>query len=251
MANTRNNIDRMIALMDAMFSDFESSMPNKPAPVVLSYGPVYRCQEKDIYAAVVLKLARVLSLVRAALLLCSRGYVQEQAIISRTIDETNEDILFLTHATTNGEITELHERYLEAFWEEEIDDSGEILKSAQKRPMIPRQKIHAYLARIEGPDLDPSTRQQVTRSISKTFSGFVHGAAPQIMDLYYGDPPKFHTHGMIGTYRHQEYIEDVWNYVYRSFLSFGFVAKALGAERHAEIFMKNLREIDAEAGVRD
>jgi len=57
-------------------------------------------------------------------LLLSHGFVQEQAVLQRTIDETNEDIDFLVYAVTNDTVTELHERFLEAFWEEEIDESG-------------------------------------------------------------------------------------------------------------------------------
>ena len=247
----KESVDLMLELMDRTFQDFERSMPNKPDFVQLSFGPAYRFKEKDIYQAMIQKLARTLSSVRAAQLLLRNGFLQEQAILQRTIDETNDDIMFLVYAVTNDSITDLHERFLAAFWEEEIDESGTMIDSEQKRPMIPRKKIHGYLAKIKGLDLDPSTHQEVIRTISKAYSGFVHGASPHIMDLYGGDPPHFHTSGMIGTPRMEEHADDLWNYVYRSFISHIAVGKAIGAKNHVEILTKRLHEIERSVGMRE
>ncbi len=236
--------------MDRTFRDFEGSMPSKPQLVKLSFGIAYRFKEKDIYQAMIQKLARVQSAVRAARLLLSNGFVQEQAILHRVIDETNEDIMFLVYAVTNDTITDLHKRFLDAFWEEEIDESGTMMTSAQKRPMIPRKKIQAYLARIEGVDLDASTHKEVIRTISKAYSGFVHGASPHIMDMYGGNPPHFHINGMLGTPRMEEYSDDLWNYVYRSYISHIAVAKAFGAGMHVEVLSKHLLRFEQNAGMR-
>ena len=106
------DFEEMLDLMDRTFQDFENAMPSKPAFVRLPFGMAFRFQEKDIYQAMIQKLARVQSAVRAARLLLRNGYVQEQAILHRTIDETNEDIMFLVYAVTNDTITDLHERFL-------------------------------------------------------------------------------------------------------------------------------------------
>ena len=246
----RSDIDLMLELMDRAFQDFERAIPNKPQLMRLSFGMAWRFKEKDIYQAIILKLARVQSSVRAALLLLDHGFLQEQAALQRTIDETNEDIMFLVYAVTNDEITELHKRFLDAFWEEEVDESGTMLGSVQKRPMIPRNKIHAYLGRIDGLDIDPSTHMEASRTISKVYSGFVHGAAPYIMDMYDGEPPHFHTQGMLGTPRMREHADDLWNYVYRSFVSHIVVAKALGAKEHVKTLIKHLYRIELNAGMR-
>jgi hypothetical protein len=44
---------------------------------------------------------------------------------------------------------------------------------------------------------------------------------------------------MLGTPRMEEYTDDLWNYMYRTFLSHIVVAKALGAEKHVEILNKH------------
>jgi len=74
------DFQEMLDLMDSTFQDFESLMPSKPAFVKLSFGMAFRFQEKDIYQAMIQKLARVQSALRAALLLLLKGFVQEQAM---------------------------------------------------------------------------------------------------------------------------------------------------------------------------
>lgn len=171
-------------------------------------------------------------------MLLENGYCQEQAILHRVIDETNEDILFLVYALINDSITDLHERFLKSFWEEEIDGSGTLIDSMQKRPMIPRKKIRAYISKAEGNILDPSRSIKLSRTISRTYSGYVHGGSPQIMDMYGGNPPHFHTKGLLGTPRIEEHTWDLWNYMYRTFLSHIFVAKALGAEENVKLLSR-------------
>ena len=238
------DFELMLDLMDRCFRDFENGLPTKPCFTKLSFGMAYRYKEKDIYQAIIQKLARVQSAVRAAYVLLKNGYCQEQAILHRVIDETNEDIIFLVYAITNDSITDLHKRFLEAFWEEEIDESGTMIDSKQIRPMIPRKKIRAYIAKVEGNILDPSRSVELARTLSSTYSGYVHGASPQIMDMYGGNPTKFHTKGLLGTPRIDEYADDLWNYMYRTFLSHILVGKSLGAEEHVKILMKYKLEFE-------
>lgn len=239
----------MFNLMEQTFIELEQLIPSKPQLKNLSFGPAYRFKEKNIYQAMIQKLARVQSSVKAARLLLNNGFVQEQSVLHRIIDETNEDIIFLIDAVINDNITDLHNRFLEAFWEEEINESGTIMKSSQKRLMIPRRKIQAYLARCKGIDSDPSTNQELARTVSKMYSGFVHGASPQIMEMYGGTPPRFHINGMMGTPKMTEYSKELWNYAYRSFLSHIAVAKAFGAEKRVEVLNMHLVKFEKNAGM--
>ncbi len=242
------DFEKMLDLMEFSFRYFEEAMPSKPKLVDMPFGEVYRFKEKDIYQVLIQKLARLQSTVRAAYVLLQNGYVQEQAMLHRVIDETNEDIVFLVFAETNDTIAPLHERYLSAFWEEEFDGSGDPIKSEQKREMIPRKKIRAFIANVEGMAIDPSRGIELSRTISKVYSGFIHGASPHIMESYGGNPPHFHTQGMLGTPRIEQHRRDLWNYMYRSFVSHIFVAKALGEEKLVEILTKNKEQFESNAG---
>lgn len=215
--------------MEATVHDLAGQVPEpQRVPFVNSF--VYRYIEKTLHQALVQKLARYVTSLRAACLLMDHGFVQEQAALQRVLDEIQEDITFLSFAMIFCEPTPLHQSYLDAFYEEEFDAKTG-LPLPQKRPMIPRQKIRAYIARAEGKAADPSRGVEVTRAISKTYSGYVHAASPQIMDMYGGNPPHFHVMGMRGTERHDEHRDDLWNYFYRGILAFAFATKAFGNEQ--------------------
>src|SRR2546425_6291752 len=114
------------------------------------------------------------------------------------LDEFQEDVTFLSSVISN-DITDLHRTYLEAFYEEEFDKPNDAVGSTQKRSMVSRQKVRAYIARIERSGLDASRAVEVTRTISKAYSGYVHGASPHIMEMYGGNPPRYHVAGLVAT----------------------------------------------------
>jgi hypothetical protein len=202
-----------------------------PKAIPFKDGFVYRYTEKTIHQALVQKLARVVTGLHAARILFEYGIVQEQSALHRIIDEFQEDISFLAYAVITDEITELHRQYLSAFYEEEFDNPESPIESTQKRLMVSRKKIRAYIARIEKPVADQSKGIELSRTVHKAYSGFVHGASPAIMDMYDGGTsPGFLVGGMLGTIRMTEYREDLWNYFYRGILAFSFVAMAFGDE---------------------
>lgn len=193
---------------------------------------IYRYVERTAQQALVQKLARVCTTLTACHVLMQHGLVQEQGALQRILHELHEDITFLAYALVEGKLTPLHQAYLDAFYEEEFDHDDPV-RSSQKRSMVKRAKIQAYISRIEGAGLDPSTGVALAATLTKVYSGYVHAASPQIMDMYGGSPPHFHVGGMLGTRRHIEHRLDLWNYYYRSIIAFGIAAKAFG---DAELF---------------
>lgn len=206
----------------------------------------YRFKEQSIQQAIIQKLVRTISGLRATRILAEHGFVQEQASLHRTLDEFNEDVMFLSLAIIHDDITELHGRYLAAFYEAEFD-AETAMASTQKRPMIPRRKIRHYL---DNKILDDKLGggPEAARTVSKFYSGYVHGASDQIMDIYFGNPPRFHTNGILGTNRHKEYRDEFWNYMYRGILSFGLALKAFGREEEFEENRRKAWEFGRKSG---
>lgn len=218
-----------LIVMDSVFQALERQVP-KPMKIPFIDSFVFRYKEQSINQALIQKLARVVSGLYAAKCLLEKGFVQEQGIMQRVLDELGEDILFLVYGLVNEDITDLHKRFLLSFYEEEFDIPDSPIKSSQKRDMIPRKKIRAYIAKMEGSNLNPSDEIELSKTISKAYSGYVHGASPQIMDMYGGDPPRFHVSGMLGTPKITAHRKDLWNYFYRGIISFLLVAKVFGDE---------------------
>ena len=203
-----------------------------PTPKLVYCGNLraFRHVEKTAHQAIVQKLARMVSSLDAARLLLNHGFVQEQASLQRVLDEIQEDVAFLVFGILKGDTNSpLHVQYLESFFEEEFD-ADTAIESSQRRRMVPRRKIRAYLARTGFSPFDPSSGVELLRTMSKGYSGYIHAASPQIMDMYGGMPRRFHMRGMKDNAAHEEHREDLWNYYYRGISACGMGAKALDDE---------------------
>ena len=189
----------------------------------------FRYVERTAQQAIIQKLARIITGLRAALLLLRHGLVQEEAVIHRVLGDLIEDALFLSYGILKNDLKEkLHESYLTDFYQEEFANPENPLDSTQKRSPVPRKKIQAYLARADLSIGNPSHNQEAFRTIQQVFSGFVHAASVQILDMYGGNPPHFHVRGMLGTPRMREYERDIWNYFERGMADFVIAAGVLG-----------------------
>ncbi len=138
-----------------------------PAPKRTAFGGghVFRYGERSIHQAIIQKLARIISGLHAARILLAYGFVQELGALQRMLDEFQQDVMFLSQGVINGDLTDLHTRYLDAFYMEELDKPEDPLASKQKRPMIQRKKILSYLAKLDGATLVPYRGAEATRTL--------------------------------------------------------------------------------------
>ncbi len=236
---------RMLHIYEGVLRDFEGGM-TRPVRVELGDGNwILRFPRRDAEHAIVLKLAMALSGLNAAFLLLQNGHVLEQAALQRMIDEANEDVLFLVLGIANDDLTDLHRRYLDAFWAEEFDDFSNVTESHRSRDQVRRKKIHAYNASYLE---DPSRSVKLSDVIHKMYSGFVHGAANHIMDIYNPDLCGFAVRGMLGTPRVFDHAYDIWNVIYRTGLSFLFASRAYGSDAHEQLVTEHLKEFQMATG---
>lgn len=210
-------------VIEVAFRELEATAP-LPAFIERGPGKVFRYQDESVEAAIVQKCARMISGLNASLVLLKSGYVQELGALFRMLDEFNEDILFLCQAIREGEITDLHKRYLKDFYQEEFDNPDSAFLSEQKRETISRRQIHSAISRIPEQEVNPSDNKQLHRTLSQAYSGYVHAASPHVMEMYGGYPPKYHVTGMLGTPRIDEFTNNAWDYFYRGLITIMMVA---------------------------
>jgi len=68
----------------------------------------------------------------------------------------------------------------------------------------------------------------VHQAISSTYSSYIHAAAPQVMDMYRGDPPNLHIKGVLSTSRMSDHVDDSLNYYFEAVTAPICVARAFG-----------------------
>ena len=227
MVNMNEIYNKVLDAMDEGLLTFMKKVP-EPQKEPFKNHFVYRYAEESIHQAIILKLVRLISGLRATELLAQHGFVQEQASLQRMLDEITESIEFLHYAAISGDITDLHEEYLKAFYEK-MD-----VESSRNRPMIPRKKLRQYIekkfSQMPGENKDIDKDVDPSRILTKVYSDCLHAAAPAIMDLYCGGTQTFHTRGVGGTPRHEEHILDFMHVMYRAILIFIFASLAFGEE---------------------
>jgi hypothetical protein len=233
--------DDALATLRTGFESIEAVAP-KPKTRVRAGHYEVRYDEPTVELALFLKLARIISLLGALRIMVERGMIQEQGILKRAIDETDEDILFLSFGHQNG-MEDIHHQFLDAFWAEEFEDPTKPLKHT-RRESLPRRKIQAWNSRLRGIE-DPSTAQSVDRLLQGVFSGYVHGASPHIMDLYDPVRQRFCLAGLPDSPVRDSYIVDSANYPYRALMAAVMVSRRLGLEEVADGLYAKVKEAEA------
>lgn len=228
MGNQRSTYRAALNSMRMGFAQLEKLVP---PPRNESWGDTWRSRyaEQLLEQAIVLKLARVVSALAALDILILGGFIAEQGNLQRVIDEAIEDILFLALSPTNGLHSKLHDEFLSAFWLEDFSDPSDPVGSANSRPMIPRKKIRAFVHRSSSLP-NPSQADAVAKSLYSVYSGFVHGAAQHVMELYDERRGRFQLSGLNSHQRYTDYVRDAQNYYYRGLIAVAMAAKALGDE---------------------
>lgn len=221
--------ENTLNFLEQVINKLATKVP-QPKLVKIEKMHAFRYEEKTVHQAMVQKLARMVSTLAAARLLLNNGFLQEQASMQRILDEIVEDVYFLAFGFLRGDHEcKLHRQYLDDFYQEEFDAETAI-KSSQKRRTIPRRKIQAYLARNSFSPFDPSSGQEILRTLSKLHSGFIHAASPQLMEMYGGKPERFQMRGIKGNYIFDESKWTLWNYFYRGVCVCALSAKAFDNE---------------------
>ena len=181
--------DALLTVLEKTFVVLSMCVPQPSCKLVNArVGFDYRYTEQSHQQALVLKVARLMSALQGVRTLTAAGLYQEQGALQRIVDEVNEDILFIISAI-EGRTSPHHERFFKAFWAEEFPDSPNTLARHAKRDVVDRRSIRAHIHSSFSATKNPSLAADVGHSLSSVYSGFVHGASSQIMDMYFGRRP--------------------------------------------------------------
>jgi hypothetical protein len=167
--------------------------------------------------ALVQKLARLITGLKTFDLLLGAGHLQELGSMMRSIDEINQDILFISFGIIKNNWTSNHTSYLNYFWSEN--------KGGGECP-VRRKTIRAFVHRAGGL-VDTSTADRVVREIYQTYSDYLHARSAPIMAMVVGPPARFDLDGIADSEARKPYIEQAPSYFYRSIASTAIMARTI------------------------
>ena len=191
---------------------------------------MFRYKEQTAKQALILKMAHSISSLHAAILLLEAGYVQEVGVLQRVIDDSQEEIMFLGLALVEGSMESVHEKYLESLFLDDFENVDDPMSALEKkRSFVSRKDIRDAIERLATRQAERAGKEvpgnpDVAQVIGRMYSGFVHGVAPQILEMYGGTPPRYHLRGMAGTPLVESHERDLWNQFYRVSLGIRIIA---------------------------
>jgi len=153
-----------IAICESTFRILEAGIPD-PVRVTKGDDFVFRYDQHSPEIVIVQKLARIVSGLYASIALFEKGLYQELGTIFRLQDEFREDVSFMCDAIRRGELSNIQQRFVDDFFQEEFDSESPLL-STQRRDRVPRRQIQAALARAEVSELNPGNSQELSRTIT-------------------------------------------------------------------------------------
>ena len=199
-----DHMDRTIDYFRPLLSD--------PRVKGIGDGNIVRFSKEDSQHAIVLKLVQLTSNLRAGWLLINHGFVYEWSVIQRLLDETIENILFLLYKNQADNQSTLHERFLQEFYTEDIDDKGDL--QGGRIDSLPRGEIRRFVSGVHK-DIRGRTgmlllNQEILQGLYRYGSGYIHGRATAIMTLYDLRRNLFRTDGLDDEKRLGIAREDFW-----------------------------------------
>lgn len=170
-----------------------------------------------------LKGVGIVSGLNALLVLFQAGYVTEMGVLIRTIGDCINDIYFLLERFPDK--TPEVEKYIANFLSEDIGDLTIVQDQEKKIHRTKARKIYASRARLLSEHINFPVGREMVYKIYSVYSGYVHAAYPNIMEMYGGRPPhKFHLRGMKGTSRIKDWEEILITFIRSATLVFGYMA---------------------------
>lgn len=235
-----------VRTIDQAIVRMESLVP--PPTWTHLHGDAYahRYVEHQARQALVLKSVRLSSALRAGWVLLHNGLVLDAGATMRVLDELDSDIMFIAGPLVfQHQAEKRHDQYLAEFFQEEFDHPDP-LQATQRRNRVSRRDIRAYVARNYNAGLPVSKVVAVTETIDATFSGYVHGAAAHIFDVY--DGRTFVLPLRTTDQRLSDMMEQYVLYIHRAMMAVAVAAKVFGDSGPFEMVYRAIKTVFADDG---
>ncbi|MBE3143700.1 MAG: hypothetical protein IMZ61_07240 [Planctomycetes bacterium] len=142
--------------------------------------------EKRPETLMVGKAVRMVSGIKASLLLADSGFTTECASLLRMVSEFSQEIISVGEGIVEGRLTKTQQRFIQQYFAPLATNPEELEKSEKARYVSREElyKAHYRLWAKNSREADKMRRQ--SRFLNYTYDKYVHGAYLTAMELYNG-----------------------------------------------------------------
>jgi len=180
---TRATMDRLDVWLMELAAPL---LPLKQTPLHLEHmsGVLYEFREESERALVIGKGVRMVSGIRAAMLLADQCYISECGTILRTVADFADEIICICDGVKSGARTTAHKLFVEQYFME-FPKTPDELDSKPRVNFVTREKLlTAYQRWAIEHKLDPARIRKLKRFVPGMYDKFVHGGYLTAMELY-------------------------------------------------------------------
>ncbi|MBU6482298.1 MAG: hypothetical protein KGS09_17365 [Nitrospirae bacterium] len=141
------------------------------------------------------KAVRMISGIRAALLLADSGYVVECYSLLRMVSDFAQEIIAIAEALLEERFTEPQERFVRQYYIPIAESADEYEQQERERYVSREELLKAHFRLDEQVTRDATTLRKLMRFVNYTYDKYVHGAYLTSMELYHGDRQNFMLRG--------------------------------------------------------
>jgi hypothetical protein len=152
-------------------------------------------EEHSGKTAIIGKAIRIISGLRAAMVLADQRYVTECYTILRMSGDLIVEIGFLLDGLASKVRSESYEKFVEQYFAVMPTSSDEYAQQSKVKWVSREKVLVGYLRSIQGIGSDPEQVRKSVRFISYTHDKYVHGGYRTAMELYNGATNQFMLQG--------------------------------------------------------
>lgn len=219
-----DKLQREMPLLEWGFRILETKIPS-PVPTRIGSHTYPRYKEKSAEQAALQKIARYISGLHALVILLRHRHLQEDGTLKRTLDELDDDVMFLLMQPQSEKELALHKRFLDGFYAEEFDEGVSPMDSKRKRKRTLRREVRDYIhARTSSLCALGAKASEV---LYQGYSGYVHADSPHLMEMWDWHSQLYELDGIKDSDLFQSHVADATNYFARGFYNLASLASRL------------------------
>ena len=163
-------LQMLVALLERAVNLFNKSIPQPLFET--NMGGRFRYRDPDPIVFLVLKMARVVTGLYAALNLTKSGLFEDAGAICRIILECSHDIDFVMEGLTQDPFPLDKQEFVDSFFNNETRTPEEMLATMSKPATIPRKKVYPSVGRLLSPE-NPDRQQRLAKVLEEAFFQFI------------------------------------------------------------------------------
>ncbi len=174
--------------------------------------------ENRLEHVIVFRVVRIISAFRACLLLLNGGFLQEVAVLLRTIVQFQAEIVFLAENYGTGIPNQHQRKFVDECFKEHFKNPLKPSEGVQPRDIVPRRKVHAAYGRYLTGVSNSTGVQKVIDMEEDIYNGYIHATAQAVLEFYGlggGTFPEFPMGGMVREDAAKAWIRQIVVYLHR------------------------------------